>query len=175
MENVNFGAGLQEVYVKTTEGTEYRLRGAVKAEGDSEVDEVEVKGDDEKLAKFVFGQSEAIGVTLNAITFDALQAITGNTINSSATGMDIPLGTDSEQNAPYIGLRAKSIARNEDGTAGYFEKIWYKVQFTKVKVLQAGEAELSCELEGIAYKTDEDIEENPLTPTRIADIHYWNA
>lgn len=173
IETQNIGAGLEEVYVKNSSGNEYRFRGAVNAEGDPANEEVEVKGDDTKLGKFVFSQAEELAISLVGISFDALQEITGNTYSSSATGLEIPLGTDSEQSAPYVQVRAKSLARNESGDSGYFQKTWYKVQMTKIKIVQALETELTCEIEATAYKTDEDIEGAALSESMVALIEHW--
>jgi len=175
IEDKMYGAGLQEVFVKLADASEFQGKGAVDASGDPENDVVNVDGDDQKLARFVFGQSESVSVVLNSVSFEFLEALTGNTVASSATGMEIELGTDSEQNPPFSELRAKSLAKNSDGTSGYFQKTWYKFQITSVKVTQASGSELSCELEGTAYKTSADIEGNALTNDAIAKIEHWTA
>lgn len=164
----NIGAGLQEVRFKTADGSIFIAWGAMEATGEADVEVIEINGDDQKLGEFVTRQAENLTLNFNAISFDVLQAITGNNYASSADGIEIPSGTDSEQNPPFVEVEAKSLARRKDGTAGYFIKKWYKVQIKNPQVSQVNATELACTLEGVAYKTDTDIEENPLADARVA-------
>jgi len=170
MDQSAYAAGLQHGYVKLSDGTILDIGAVVSAEGEKEVDEVEIKGDDELLKTFVFAQRESLTIVANGISFDVLAAITGNTPASSPTGEEIALGTDSEKNAPYVEIGAKSIAEDEAGTSCFLEKIWHKVQIKTTKLSQAGESEFNIEMAGIAYSTDEDIEGGALSPKRVATV-----
>ena len=173
MDKQNLAAGLQQVVFQTADGTEYVAWGAVEASGDPQTDAIEIKGDDKKLGEFVTNQSEDLSLKFSAISFDVLQAITGNSVTSNASNIEIGVGTDSEQNAPYVGIKAISMARNKNGSAGYFSKNWHKSQIKTIKIGQATEAGVEVELSGTAYKTDEDIQGNSLTSQRVATIRHW--
>lgn len=172
MDTKKIGAGLQEVVFKLADAEEYTAWGAIEASGEPETEVIEIFGDDQKLGEFITQQSENITLAFNAITFDVLQAITGNNYASSTAGIEIPMGTDSEQNPPYCEVKAKSLARAQDGTAGYFIKTWYKVQIKNPQISQQLGTELSCEMEGIAYKTSEDIEGNSLATARCTSWRF---
>ena len=167
-----WAAGLKDAKVKTAAGDLYDINAVVEANGDPEQDEIEIKGDDEKKATFVTGISEDITITCNSISFDVLQAITGTNYASSATGIEIPLGTDSQENPPYVELQAFSQAKNVDGTMGTLKKVWHKVQFYSIKPSMAGEQEVNVEIKARAYQTDENIVGDPLASNRLATINF---
>jgi hypothetical protein len=162
------GAGLALVTFKTADGNTFTAYGSVTAEGSPESEVIEIRGDDQKLAEFVTEQNESISLQFNALTFDVLQAITGNNYASSAEGIEIPVGTDSEQNPPYVEITAKSLARSEGGDTGYFYKTWYKCQIKNPQISQSQGSELAVEMEGLAYKTSTDVEGNSLSTARTA-------
>lgn len=169
-----WAAGLQDGKIKDSSGNLYDINAIVTADGDPKMDEIEIKGDDEKKTTFVSGISEDLTVVANALSFDVIQAITGNTYASSATGIDIPLGTDSEENPPFVELEAFSQAKNEDGTAVTLKKVWHKVQFYSIKLSQAGEKEFNVELKGRAYQTELDIEGGSLATKRVATVSIYS-
>lgn len=176
MDVNNFiGAGLKDAKIKTSDGTEIDIKGVVTASGDPDRDEVEVKGDDSVLGVFTMGLKESISIEANALSFDIIQAITGNTVSSSATGSEVALGTDSEMNPPIVEVQAFTNARSEDGTASVIKKTWYKVQLTSIKVEQAGENEFKFTAEGVAYPTEEDVTGAALSAKCISSINAYSG
>jgi len=169
-----FGAGLSDAKIKVLAGTTYDIKGIVTAEGSPEISETEIKGDDVILGTFVSGQKETISIKANAVSFDVIQAITGNTYSSSASGGEVPMGTTSEQSPPYIEVQAFTTAKNSDGTAVTVKKIWHKVQIKSTKISQANEQELTMELEGVAIPTALEINgSTPLSPARVATLSFY--
>lgn len=171
MANVkHYGAGLKNGTIKLSDGNEYDIGAVVTAEGDPQVDDVQVSGDDEVKATFLSNRREELTINANALSFDVIQAITGNTYNSSATGLNVALGTDSEDNPPFIEVSAETTAKDDDGTAVTIKKTWHKVQITSTKVNQSQGSEFSLEMTGVAYQTAVDIEAAALDSTRISTI-----
>lgn len=164
------GAGLRDLKLRLSTGEVIDCYGAVSAEGAPKVDGTDVKGDDALLGTFNSSISEDFTAVLHGLTFDAIQAITGNTAASSATGSTIPLGTDSELSAPFVEVQSFTVAKTKDGAAAYIKKTWRKVQINSLQVSQQGEKEFTATLEGVALQTALDITGATLTPKRISDI-----
>lgn len=175
--NVNqfIGAGLKDAKIKIAAGTTYDIFGVVAASGDPDRDEIEVKGDDEVKGIFTMGLKESITIESNALPFDVIQAITGNSVSSSASGSEVALGTDSETNPPIVEVQAFTTARSADGTASVIKKVWHKVQLGKIKVEQSGENEFKFSAEGIAYPTSTDVTGAALTNKRIATLYAYSG
>lgn len=165
-----YGAGLKQAKIKLAAGTIIAIEAVVEVTGDPQQEAVDIKGDDVLKTSFVFSQSEDVVIRANAITFDALQAITGNSISSSAVGEEIPLGTDSQQNPPFVELQTFVRAKRADGTNTTIQKVFHKVQITNVHVINSNGSEFSVELTGKAFKTDKLIGGSTLTPARIATL-----
>lgn len=172
MELNYIGAGLALVTFKLSDGETYEAWGAVNAEGAPESEVIEIRGDDQKLGEFITDQTEALTLEFNALSFDVLQAITGNNYASSAEGLEIPVGTDSEQNPPIVEVTAKSLARSKTGDTGYFYKTWHKLQIKSPQITQAQGSELAVSMEGIGYKTDKDVVGATLSPARTATWRF---
>jgi hypothetical protein len=171
MDSIHYiGAGLFHLQFKDTNGTVVDCFGVVDASGDPKGKDVTVTGDDIVLGKFIFSQEEDLKITANALSFDALGVLTGNTPISDADSAEIPLGTDSEKNAPFIEILAESVSKSPDGTAATVTKTWHKAQVQKIKITQQGEKELSVEIEATAYPTLVDIGGTPLVSQRISTL-----
>jgi hypothetical protein len=170
--NVNniIGAGLKDAKIRNSDGDLFDVYGVVTATGEPEKDEIEVKGDDKLLGIFVTGQKETFTLEANGLTFDIIQEITGNDVSSSATGSEIVLGTESENNPPIVEVQAFTTAKSADGTECVIKKTWYKVQFSNIKVEQAGENEFKLTCEAIAYQTEEDVTGEKLDSECIAKL-----
>lgn len=167
-----YGAGLAHGSIKLADGNVYDIDAIVSAEGDPQVDDVPVKGDDEMKATFYFNQREEITLSANGLSFDVIQAITGNSYSSSAGGIEVALGTASEMNPPYCEVKAQTVGKDKiAGAAVTIEKIWHKVAFGPAKVTQQGEKEYAIEMTGVAYQTSLDIEGAALASKRVATIH----
>lgn len=175
MHVTSYGAGLKDGKIKISDGTIFDIGAIVSAEGEPAQDEVEVKGDDELKATFISNIREELTIVANGVTFDVIEAITGNDVSSSATGMDIAMGTESQSNPPNVEVQAFTTAKTDDGTAATIKKVWHKVQIKSVKVAQAGEAEFNMELSGVALQTDEDIEGASLATKRVATLSVYTA
>lgn len=174
MPDINaYGAGLKDGKIKVAAGTIYDIDAIISAEGDPQQDEIQVKGDDEVKATFVTGVSENLTIVANAISFDVLQAITGNSYTSSPSGIEIPLGTDSEENPPFVEVQGFTQAKQADGTVATIKKIWHKVQIFSIKTSQAGEQEFNIELQARAYQTDETIVGASIS-NRVATLQVLN-
>ena len=167
------GAGLFDARFKTSDGEEYDINAVISSNGEPAQDEVEVKGDDELKATFISNLREELTISANGIDFDTIQAITGNTQASSANGLSVALGTDSQMNPPFVELLSKTKSKDDDGTACELRKTWHKLQIKVIKVTQEGESEFSIEMTGIAYQTETDIEGNSLTSKRIATLEVY--
>jgi len=165
------GAGLYDGKVKTSDGEEYDIYAIVTASGDPEQDETEIKGDDETKATFISNIRESLTIEANGISFDTIQAITGNTVNSSDEGLEVALGTDSQKSPVNIEVQAFTNAKDSDNESVVIKKVWHDVQIKSVKVEQAGESEFKLTMTGTAYQTETDIEGDALDSKRVATLY----
>jgi len=166
----HYGAGLTNGTIKLADANEYDINAVVTAEGDPQVDDVAINGDDELKATFYYNRREELTINANGLSFDVIQAITGNTVNSSAGGLDVALGTDSENNPPFVELKADTTAKDSLGVSVTLYKTWHKVQIKTVKITQAQGAEFSIEMTGVAYQTSLDIVGGDLATKRVATV-----
>ena len=164
------GAGLYDGKVKISDGNIYDIYAIISLIGDPSQDETEVKGDDTTLGTFISNIREELKIEANGLSFDTIQAITGNTANSSATGIEIALGTDSQKNPPFIEVQGFTKAKDSAGAAVTIQKIWHKVQIKSIKVTQEGEGEFKLEMTGIAYQSALDIVGGNLATTRVSTL-----
>jgi hypothetical protein len=165
-----YGAGMRNAYVKTADGDRYDIDAIINAEGDPSQDDTEIKGDDTIKATFSSGRKEELTINANAISMDVLQAITGNTVSSSASGSKIAVGSQSELNPPFVEVGAEINSRTDQGTAVIVRKIWHKVQLGKSKITAGNGNELAVELTGNAIQTATDIEGVALASIRVATL-----
>jgi hypothetical protein len=170
-----YGAGMRNAYIKIADGTKFDIDAVINAEGDPSQDDTEIKGDDTIKATFSSGRKEDLTINANAISMDVLQAITGNSVSSSAGGSQIALGTQSELNPPYVEVGGEINARTDQGTAVFVRKVWHKVQLGKTKVTAGNGNELAVELTGSAVQTDKDITGASLTDTRVATLYVLSG
>lgn len=171
--NKAYGAGLRHGYIKTAAGVEYDINAIIGIDADNEQTDTEIKGDDSIKATFSSGRKEPVTVSANGLTFDTIAAVTGNTVSSSATGMEVPLGTVSELNPPFVELGGLTNGRTDDGTAVVLKKVYHKCQFNSVKVKQENETEYSVEMVGTAYYTAYNIVGAALNPPRTSTIYEY--
>lgn len=164
------GAGLYDGKIRTSDNNVYDIHAIVSAVGEPAQDEVEVKGDDELKATFISNIREELTITAHGVSFDTIQAITGNSYSSSAAGIEIALGTDSQMNPPDVEVQAFTKAKDSANVPVVVKKTWHKVQIKSVKVSQEGESEFTLEMAGVAYQTDEDITGNSLATKRVATL-----
>jgi len=165
-----YGAGLQHASVRDDDGVVYDIDAIINAEGDPTQEDTEIKGDDTIKATFSSGRKEELTITANAISMDVLQAITGNTVSSSAGGSTIAVGTVAEMSAPFVEITMDVTARSDAGTAVIVRKVWHKVQLNKAKVTAGNGSELAVELTGIAIQTSTNIVGGALTTARVATL-----
>lgn len=170
VEFASVGAGLYDGKIKTSDGEEYDIHAIVSAVGEPAQDEIEVKGDDELKATFISNIREELTITAHGLSFDTIQAITGNSYSSSAEGIEIALGTESQMNPPNVEIQAFTKAKDSANVAVVLKKTWHKVEIKSVKASQEGESEFTLEMTGVAYQTDEDIEGNGLGSKRVATL-----
>lgn len=171
-----FGAGLKDAKVKDAEGTVHDIYGVVTAEGQTQREETEVRGDDQILGTFGSSLREEITIEANAVNFDVIAAITGNQVTEVAsTSAKVSLGTTTELNGVFVEVQAYTNAKFKGGSVAEIKKTWHKVQINTVTISQAGEQEFKVTMEGVALQTDEDIEGNAFTPaeTKVATLEVY--
>ena len=177
MANFNkaYGAGLRDAYVKDATGVVYDINAVVGIDADNDQTDTEVRGDDALKATFSSGRKETLTITANGVTFDTIAALTGNTATSSAGGIEIPLGTTSELNPPYVEIGGLTNGRSDDGTAVVLKKVFHKVQINSIVVHMEGETEFSVEMTGTAYFTDKTITAVTLSPARTSTLSEYTG
>lgn len=169
--NKYIGGGLEHGQFKDSSGDVYDVEAVVTAGGTVSQSDIEIIGDDERKGSFATNRIEELSITANAITFDQLQAITNNTVDSDSEGAEIALGTDTEMNPPFVEFSAETQAKNVDEeTEATITKTWHKVQINAVEITQEGESEMTVEMTGVAIQTDTDIEGESLDSKRVATI-----
>ena len=166
----SYGAGLKHAYVKIAAGTIYDIDAIVSVDASPEQEETEIKGDDIVKVVFATGRKETLTITANGLSMDVVQAITSNTVSSSAGGAEIAVGTVAELNAPFVEIGAYTNGKTDLGVAVTIAKIWHKVQLNKVTTKMAGESEFSLEMEGTAFQSSTDIVGSALSSARVATI-----
>ncbi len=167
------GAGLKDAKIKIAAGTVYDIYGVVTAEGQTQREETEVRGDDQILGVFGSSLREDITIEANAVSFEVLEAITGNAATYvAATSAKINLGTDAELNPVFVEVQAFSKAKLSTGESAEIKKTWHKVQINTVSVSQAGEQEFKVTLEGVALQTSTDVTGAAFSPaaTKVATL-----
>lgn len=165
-----YGAGFRHGQVRTADGTVFDIDAVINIEGDPQQEDTQIPGDDVIKATFSSGRSEDITVTANAISMDVLEAITGNTLATSASGSKIHLGTQNELNPPFVELSGVINARTDEGTAVTVKRTWVKVQLGKVKINGGNGSELSVEIAGSAVQSDKDVMGVALDETCVATL-----
>ena len=170
-----YAGGLKDIKIKIANGQIYDLFAAVSAESEPQMDEIEIKGDDKLIGKFISNIREDVTVSANGVSFDFLQAISGNNFASSPGGVEIPLGTDEDASPPAFEMWVDSQGRYDDNTNGTLRTIYHKCQVTSLKRSQAGEKEFNVEMEITAYKTDKDITGATLNPERVSTLKIFTS
>lgn len=165
-----YGAGLKDAKVRTADGNVYDIYGVIGSEGEPAQDEIEVNGDDRLLGTFISNIREELTVTANGIDFETLQAITGNTVESNGSNITLLLGTESQQNPPFVELQGFITAKDDAGNSVVVQKTYFKVQFKTVKVMSENGGEMNLEMTGIAYQTEADITGAALDSAAVASL-----
>lgn len=169
----SYGAGLRHAYVKTATGDVYDIDAVVTIDASPEQDDIEIKGDDGIKATFSSGRKETLTITANGLSMDVIQAITGNSISSSAGGAEIAVGTIAELSPPFVEIGGMTNGKTDAGTAVVIQKVWHKVQLNKITQKMAGESEFSIDMEGTAIQSATDIVGAALTTTRTSTISVY--
>lgn len=158
-----FGAGLKDTKIRTSNNELLDVYGVTSAEGQTQREETEVRGDDQILGTFGSSLREELTIEANAVSFDVLQAITGNQLTETADSARILLGTTKELNPVFVEVQAFTTAKFKNGTAAEIKKTWFRVQINTITFSQAGEQEFNATLEGIALQTDTDVVGTPIS------------
>lgn len=169
----SYGAGLRHAYVKVAGGTVYDIDAVVTIDASPEQNDTEIKGDDTIKATFSSGRKETLTITANGLSMDVIQAITGNSISSSAGGAEIAVGTDSELSPPFVEVGGMTNGKTDAGTAVVIEKVWHKVQLNKITQKMANETEFSIDMEGTAIQASTDITGAALGSTRTSTVKVY--
>jgi hypothetical protein len=173
-----FGAGLKDAKVKGSDGIVHDIYGIVTAEGQTQREETEVRGDDQILGTFGSSLREELTLEANAINFDALAAVLGNTVTEVAdVSAKISMGTPIELTGVFVEIQAYTNAKFKSGQSAEIKKTWHKVQINTATISQAGEQEWKLTLEGVALQTDQDIEGNAFSPaeTKVATLEVYTT
>jgi hypothetical protein len=159
MANYNkaYGAGLKNAWIRDANGVSYDINAILKIDASNSQNDVEVKGDDAIKITFSSERVETLKISANGLTFDMIAAITGNTVSSSATGLAVPQGTNSELSPPFVEVGGQVNGKSDDGTVVVIQKVWHKVQLGNVSLAMENEKEFSLEADGTAYQTAVDV------------------
>lgn len=171
----SYGAGLRHAWVKVAGGTIYDIDAVVTIDASPEQDDTEIKGDDSIKATFSANRKETLTITANGLSMDVIQAITGNSISSSAGGAEIAVGTTAELSPPFVEVGGMTNGKTDGGTAVVIQKVWHKVQLNKITQKMAGESEFSIDMEGTAIQTATDITGSALTSTRTSTVSVYTG
>lgn len=172
------GAGLRHAWIRTADGTYFDIDAVVSLEGDLEIDETTVEGDDQNLASFASKPTKSISITANSLNPEVLGAITGRaptalTGTGGAAGMEIGLGGSGEQNPPYVEVGGYTVGRlKADDTPQTIQHIFHRAQLRMTTSPQEKDGEFNCEFEGVAYPTTEDITGTALAYERCDTLRY---
>ena len=174
-----FGAGLKDTKIRTAAGDLLDVYGVTSAEGSTQREETEVKGDDQILGTFGSSLREELTIEANAVSFGVLQAITGNQLTTTSSSARILLGTTKELNPTFVEVQAFTNAKFKNGATAEIRKTWFKVQINTISFSQAGEQEFNATLEGVPLQTDvdivgEDIDGLPEGELTVAAIELYN-
>ena len=170
-----YGAGFRHGQVKTADAEVLDIDAIIGIEGEPEQESTQIPGDDTVKATFSSSRTESLTITANAISMDVFAAITGNTATdvmetTTVVGKEIPLGTQTELNPPFVEVAGVINGKTDQGTTVMVRKTWHKVQLTSVKVTSSNGSEMSVEMTGTAIQTATDIEGAALTPLRVATL-----
>lgn len=171
----SYGAGLRHAYVKLQNGTVYDIDAVIAIDASPEQDDTEIKGDDTIKATFSANRKETLTITANGLSMDVIQAITGNSISSSAGGAEIAVGTQAELSPPFVEVGGLTNGKTDAGTSVVIEKVFHKVQLNKITQKMAGETEFSIDMEGTAVQTATDITGAALGSTRTSTIKVYTG
>jgi len=171
----SYGAGLRHAWVKTSDGTVYDIDAVVTIDASPDQNDVEIKGDDTIKAVFSSGRKETLTITANGLSMDVIQAITGNSVSSSATGAEIAVGTVGELSPPFVEVGGVTNGKTATGTAVVIQKVWHKVQLNKITQKMANESEFSIDMEGTAVQTATDIAGGALATTRVGTVTVYSG
>lgn len=176
------GAGLRHAWVRLADGTYHDIDAVVSLEGDLEIDETTVEGDDQALANFASKPTKSISITANSLSTPLLAAITGRaeptdvmSTGGSPTkiGEEIGLGGSGEQNPPYVEVGGYTVGRlKADDTAQTIQHIFHRCQLRLTSSPQEKDGEFNCEFEGIAYPSTTDITGEALAYERTDTLRY---
>ena len=171
----SYGAGLRHAWVKVAGGTIYDIDAVVTIDASPEQDDTEIKGDDSIKATFSANRKETLTITANGLSMDVIQAITGNSISSSAGGAEIAVGTTAELSPTFVEVGGMTNGKTDNGTAVVIQKVWHKVQLNKITQKMAGESEFSIDMEGTAIQTATDITGSALSSTRTSTVSVYTG
>ncbi len=174
------GSGLLHAWVRTPDGTMHDFEAIMSGTADPEMDSTEIPGDDEMKATFNSNQRLSVGVSANALSFDAYEAMTGNPVADVAavtgTGAHpaykhMPGGTVAENNPPFVELGFVTAGKDDLGNECHYVRVLHKVQCQPARTPQENNSALSLEFDATAYPTATDIEGSALASRRI-DTKY---
>lgn len=171
------GAGLRHAWVRLADGTYHDIDAVISLEGDLEIDETTVEGDDQALATFASKPTKSISITANSLSPELLGAITGRAPTAISTigaaGMEIGLGGSGETNPPYVEVGGYTVGRLKgDDSAQTIQHIFHRCQLRLTSSPQEKDSEFNCEFEGVAYPTTTDIEGTALAYERVDTLRY---
>jgi hypothetical protein len=167
-------AGLRHAWIRTATGY-FDIDAVVSLEGDLEMDDTNVEGDDAILANFASKPTKSISITANSLTPEVLGAITGRTptalSGTGATGQEIGMGV--ETNPPFVEVGGYTIGKLKATDANQtIAHIFHRVQLRMTSSPQEKDSEFNVEFEGTAYPTTKDVAGTALAYERIDTLRY---
>jgi hypothetical protein len=169
--NQVYGAGLLNGSIRLADGSVHNIEAIVDIVGAPKQTDVTIDGNDAVKAVFSSNRVEDITITANAITLDVIQAITGNSVSSSAGGSQIALGSMNELTPPFVEVSGQITGIDaQTGTQRVITKTWHRVQLRMTTIASSNGKEMNCVLVGTAYLATNDVLGVPLNSRRVATL-----
>lgn len=176
------GAGLRHAWIRIAAGTYIDIDASMSVEGEGEIEDTEVEGDDAVLAVFASKPTKTLTIEANALTPAVIAAITGESVATvtitgppAYAGEEVALGTAGETNPPFVEVGAYTVAKKKsDGNNAVIQRIFHKTQLRVTSITQEKDGEFSVNMEGTAYPTAKDITGTALASERVDTLRYTN-
>ena len=175
------GSGLRHGWVRTADGVYHDIDAIINMEGDVEIDDTNVEGDDSILANFASNPTASIKMKANSLRPALLAAISDGTVvpimdGLTQIGEEIGGGTEGVANPPFVEIGGYTVAkRKSDGVSLTVQRIFHSAQLRLKKATQEKDGEFACEFEGIAYQTSTDIVGGALATNRVDTLRFSTA
>lgn len=172
------GAGLRHAWIRTAAGAYIDIDAVISLEGDLEMDDTNVEGDDAILVNFASKPTKSISITANSLSTEVLAALTGRAQTAlvggaGTTGAGAEIGLGTEVNPPFVEIGGHTIGKLKATDANQtIAHVFHRVQLRMTSSPQEKDSEFNCEFEGMAYPTLKDITGTALAYERVDTLRY---